>query len=124
MVVGIGCDVLHIDRVERLLKYGKFLNKYFTINERNLFNENIYNEKNYLKKIASNLCVKEAFFKAVSEEIDSFRFIDVEVIRDSNGKPYVNLYNNLKKFNNYKVHVTISNERNIVTSFIIVEKVN
>lgn len=124
MIVGIGCDVLHIDRVEKLIKYRNFLNKYFTLSERDLFNKKIYNQKNYLKKIASNLCVKEAFFKAISTEINSFKFIDVEVMRDVNGKPYVNLYNNLEKFNNYKVHVTISNERNIVTSFIIVEKIN
>ncbi len=124
MIVGIGCDVLHIDRVEKLLKYRNFLNKYFTLSERELFNKEMYNQKNYLKKIASNLCVKEAFFKAISIEINNFRFIDVEVMRDSNGKPYINLYNNLEKFNNYKVHVTISNEINIVTSFIVVEKVN
>lgn len=82
------------------------------------------NEKIYTKKIASNLCVKEAFFKCISNKIESFNFKDVEVLRDLNGRPYINLNNDLKKFNDlYKVHVTISNEIDIVTSFVVLESI-
>ncbi len=84
---------------------------------------NIYNnKKNYIKKIASNLCVKEAFFKAISSEIKLYTFKDIEVLRNENGKPYINLYNDLERFNEIcNVHVTISNEKDIVTSFVVLE---
>lgn len=125
MVVGIGCDILHISRIEGLLKYRNFLNKYFTENEINMFNEVSKNDKNYIKKISSNFSVKESVYKAISREIDLFKFTSVEVLRELNGKPYVNLYDNLKKFNtDYNLHVTISNEINIVTSFVVLEKMN
>ncbi|EIA28914.1 hypothetical protein SFBSU_002G23 [Candidatus Arthromitus sp. SFB-mouse-SU] len=45
MIVGSGCDILSIRRVESLLRYNKFLDKYFTGNEICMFN----NQKN--KKI-------------------------------------------------------------------------
>lgn len=124
MIEGIGCDILHIDRVCRLLEHGSFLKKYFTKDEVKLFSGYDMNEKNYLKKIASNLCVKEAFFKAASGRIINFRFCDVEVLRDSSGKPYINLYNDLSFIGrDFKVHVSITNERNLVSSFVIIEKI-
>ena len=124
MILGIGCDVLHIDRIIRLISYNNFLNKYFTEKEIKMFNVNIRNKKNYNKKIASNFCVKEAFFKAISSKIDSYSFSSVEILRDEFGKPYINLYGNLQEFNKeYNLHVSISNERNIVTSFVVVEKI-
>lgn len=125
MVVSIGCDVLHISRIEKLLKYRNFLNKYFTKNEINMFNEVSKNDRNYIKKISSNFSVKESIYKAISREIDLFKFTSVEVLRDFDGRPYVNLYGNLKKINtDYNLHVTISNEINIVTSFVVLEKIN
>lgn len=121
MIIGIGCDVLHIDRVEKLVRYKNFLFKYFTENEINMFDKN---KKNYIKKVASNLSVKEAFFKAISKEMKGlFKFRDVEVLRRLDGSPYINLYNSLHKFSSsFDVHVTISNEANIVTSFVVLSK--
>ena len=124
MIEGIGCDILHIDRVCRLLKYESFLGKYFTQDEIKLFMKYENNEKNYFKKIASNLCVKESFFKAISSKIKDFRFCDVEVLRDLEGRPYISLYNKLDFLvRDFKVHVTITNERNVVSSFVIIEKI-
>lgn len=122
MIVGIGCDVLHIDRIEKLINYANFLDKYFTKDENLMFSK-LNNKKIFLKKIASNFCVKEAFFKAISSKITSFNFLDVEILRDSQGKPYIKLYGSLHEFEEKcNLHVTISNERNIVTSFVVVEK--
>ncbi len=122
MIKGIGCDVLYINRVESLIKYERFLYKFFTNSEINMFNrEKIH--KNYLKKIASNLCVKEAFFKSISHIVDKFNFKDVEVLRYNSGKPYINLINSLKVYEeDFNIHVSISNERDIVTSYVILEK--
>lgn len=125
MVIGIGCDVLKIERIKNLLKYEKFLYKHFTENEIDMFNDNLKNGKNYVKKISSNFSVKEAFYKCVSREIEIFKFKDIEILREKNGRPYIEFYNELKKFNiGYNVHVTISNEADIVTSFVILEKIN
>ncbi len=124
MIDRIGCDILNIDRVCKLLAYKKFLVKYFTVNEIKLFNLVKTNKENYIKKVASNLCVKEAFFKVVSNKINNFRFCDIEVLRDYQGKPYVDLYNELMYIKkHFNVHITISNERNTVVSFVILERI-
>lgn len=122
MIVGTGCDVLYIERVNSLIGYNNFLDKYFTYSEINMFKAQ-QNNKNYVKKIASNLCVKEAFFKSISHITRNFRFKDVEILRDNSGRPYINLFNDLKlDLEGIKVHVTISNEKDIVISFVALEK--
>ena len=44
------------------------------------------------KKSASNFAVKEAVSKVFGTGIRNFSLLDIEVLRDPLGKPYVNLY--------------------------------
>lgn len=124
LIVGSGCDILYIDRVKKLLSYKNFLNKYFTINEIEMFSSQ-KNINNYVKKVASNLCVKEAFFKSISHKIDKFSFKDIEVLRNDTGRPSINLVNEMEKFKDkINIHITISNESRCVISFVLLEQVS
>lgn len=123
MIIGSGCDILYIHRVESLVRHSNFLDKYFTNNEISMFTYYKKNNRNYVKKIASNICVKEAFFKSISHIISDFSFKDIEVLRDSEGRPYINLVNNLHQYlDGLNIYVTISNEKDIVISFVLLER--
>lgn len=90
MIIGIGTDLIEIDRIVKACEKIAFLNKIYTENERKL----AVLDKN---KLAGNFAVKEAVVKMFGTGFSGIKPIDVEVLRDENGKPFVNLYGGAKK---------------------------
>lgn len=77
----IGIDIVKISRMENSIKSSAFMNKVFTESERE-----------YCKKaesLAGIFAAKEAYFKALGEGI-KLPLTQIEVLHDSNGKPYLN----------------------------------
>lgn len=120
MIVGIGTDIIEIDRVLKAAQKDKFIDKYFTTREKELFVKK-------KKSIAGNFAVKESVSKMFGTGIRKFTLKDIEVLRDDLGKPYVNLYNEAKKLAiDMKidvVHVTISDTENYAIAYVIGESV-
>lgn len=87
MIKGIGTDIIEIHRIENAIKKrGSFINRMFTEEE-----EKLFKSKNYkTETIAGNFAAKEAVAKALGTGI-IFSWKDIEILRDENGKPYVNL---------------------------------
>ncbi|WP_105615014.1 holo-ACP synthase [Vallitalea okinawensis] len=124
MIKGIGTDIIEIDRVkEAVEKNQRFLTKHFTEDERDLFEKRSFNPST----IAANFATKEAVSKALGTGFRSFSLLDIEVLRDRLGKPYVNLYNQAKTLKNElsidHIHVTISHNRKDVVAFVVAEEV-
>lgn len=124
MIYGIGCDVLDLRRIERIIKNSKtearFLNKVFTKKEIEFAPDNnklLYNY--YAKRFAA----KEAFSKAVGTGIGRHvHFQDLEVMRKESGMPY---FSKLPKLNFiYKAHLSLSDDRNIAMAYVVVELTN
>lgn len=93
-ILGIGVDIIEIDRIESAIKKNnKFLSKLFTKQEIIYFESKDFN----YNTIAGNFAAKEAISKAMGTGIRNFNFIDIEVLRDELGKPIVITYNNLNK---------------------------
>lgn len=125
MIKGIGTDIIEIDRVkEAVEKNQRFITKYFTENEQELFKERSFNPST----IAANFATKEAVSKALGTGFRSFTLLDIEVLRDRLGKPYVNLYNQAKSLKDQlgidHIYVTISHNRKDVVAFAVAEEVN
>jgi len=125
MVLGIGIDLVNIPRIERLLqKWGdRFKKRVFSQEEIN------YSQryKRSSERLAANFAVKEAFFKALGKGFKgNIRMLDIEVIRDEYGKPYVNLYGNAKQVAEMmgikSVYVSISHDCDYATAVLILEK--
>ena len=92
-ILGIGIDIIEIDRIEKVLKRTpRFLERNFTEKEIEYFKENNFRSES----IAGNFAAKEAISKAIGTGIRGFNLKDIEVLRDHLGKPIVNKYNNLK----------------------------
>ncbi len=119
MIVGIGCDIVNIKRIDNILnKFGsKFLTKIFT--EREISIGKIANNTAYFAKRFSS---KEAYAKASSYGIGKkVNFKDVEILNDSNGAPYFSEYP--LKFNRVRAFLSISDELPYAMSYVILEKI-
>lgn len=120
MIIGIGTDIIEIDRIEKAINNNKnFLSKIFTDNEIELFRE----RNMRIEVIAGNFAVKEAISKAIGTGIRGFSLIDIEVLRDDLGKPIAYLNNNVEKIINkkYKLNVSISHNKTSAVAFVILE---
>lgn len=118
MIIGIGTDLIEIQRIKKACAREAFFVRCFTDKERELIG------KNYTKA-AGNFAVKEAVSKVFGTGIRGFELIDIEVLRDELGRPYVNLYRNAliiaKKNKITKLHVSISNTKDFVLAYVVGE---
>ncbi len=118
MITGIGVDLIEIDRVVKACEKETFLKRNFTEKEIEL----ILLDK---KKAADNFSVKEAVAKMLGTGFLGFAPIDIEVLRNSLGKPYVNLYGKAAKLAKEQgtriIHVTITNTKELSNAFVIGE---
>ena len=110
MKISVGSDILEIARVERLQQKSG-LDRIFTEEERR-------QSEGSASRLAGDFSVKEAVSKAFGTGIRGFSLLDIEVLRDELGKPYVKLYGNALKIflelGYEKVEVSISNTKTLV----------
>ncbi len=122
MIVGIGNDIIELERIVKVISRNGFVEKYFTEAEHQLFTERKMNPST----IGGNFAVKESVSKALGSGIRDFGLKDIEVLRDELGKPYINLYGKAKVLAEtlgiQSWHVAISHSRSVVTAMAIGEK--
>lgn len=120
MIVGIGLDLIEIDRVARACEKESFMIRCFTTKEIEMIH------KDY-KKAAGNFAVKEAVAKLFGTGFRNLSLLEIEVLRDSQGKPYVNLYGKAKQMANElgitAIHVSITNTKDFANAVAIGEDV-
>ncbi|MCT4507627.1 MAG: holo-ACP synthase [Tepidibacter sp.] len=93
-ILGTGIDIIEIERIKKAIKKNnRFLERIYTQKEIEYFKQ-----KNYKSQtIAGNFAAKEAISKAFGTGIRGYNFKDIEILRNSLGKPVVKLYNELYK---------------------------
>ena len=85
MILGVGTDLVEIARMGRACEKDYFVMRTFTERESR-------QAKGSASKLAGSFAVKEAVAKVLGTGFRSFMPIDIEVLRDELGKPYVCLY--------------------------------
>ncbi len=119
MIYGVGTDIVEVDRMKKAIENTGFLERYFTKSENEYFMLKKYNPMT----IAASFAAKEAVSKAFGTGFRGFKLTDIEILRDSLGKPYVCLYNNaLKKADGAKLHLSLSHTDSYATAFVVMEK--
>jgi len=121
MVIGIGIDIIEIDRIkESVDKFGDhFLNKIFTQNELDY----CLTKANKYQHLAARFAAKEAVSKALATGWDKdFTWKSVEIFNESTGMPYVKLTGKLSTFlgDDKELKITMSHSNNYVTCFAII----
>lgn len=118
MITGIGVDLIEIDRVVKACRNENFLKRYYTDQEIELIKMDI-------RKAADNFAVKEAVSKMLGTGFHSFMPIDIEVLRNTAGKPFVNLYGKAaetaKGQGTAVIHVSITNTKEYANAFAVGE---
>ena len=119
MIIGVGCDLIEIKRIEKACGKEAFLKKVYTERELAMSGDRFI-------MLADNFAVKEAVSKAFGTGIRRFVFKDIEVLRDEYGKPVVNLHGNaLKRKEELKIdniEVSISNTDDLSLAFCVAER--
>jgi holo-[acyl-carrier protein] synthase len=116
MVLGIGIDIIEINRIKKSVdRFGeRFLNKIYTEIEL----EYCLKKKNKYQHLAARFAAKEAIYKALSNDTNEvYSWQDVEIYNEVNGLPRVKFYGNLKDFLNKgkELKVSMSHSENYVT---------
>ena len=121
MIVGIGNDIIEIERVEKAISKEGFIAKVYTQREI----ENIVKRGNRSETYAGIFSAKEAISKAIGTGVREFALTDLEILNDDLGKPYVIVSDKLNKIiqrkkENYQIEIAISHSKKYATAMAII----
>lgn len=122
MIIGIGVDIIEIARIKEAVELNaSFIEKLFSKNEI----EYLQTRNLRAEYIAGRFAAKEAVSKALGTGFRGFNMKDIEVDRNSLGKPMINLKGKARqiaeKTGNYKMHISISHDRNSAVAYAVLE---
>tara|TARA_B000000609_G_scaffold43947_1_gene31788 strand:+ start:717 stop:1094 length:378 start_codon:yes stop_codon:yes gene_type:complete len=124
MIFGIGTDIVEVKRIRNLDSLEKFADKILSLNELEVFKSQT--DEKQVTFLAKQFAAKEAVSKALGTGIGKdIRFNQIEILRNSDGKPYLNhdgmittIFNDLGIT---KTHVSLSDEKKYVLAFVVLE---
>lgn len=118
MITGIGNDLIEVERVLKACRKETFLRRVYTEKEIELIQLDH-------RKSADNFAVKEAVSKMLGTGFRNVVPIEIEVLRNKQGKPFVNLFGKAAEIAKEQgvtiIHVTISNTRDYANAFVVGE---
>lgn len=119
MIIGIGIDLIEIDRIKGLVeKNEKFTKRILTAHEYDQFVKLSENRK--FEYIAGRFCAKEAVSKALGTGIGkNLSFQDIEIINGENGRPIMQV----DKLKGKKIHVSITHTREYAAAQVVIEAI-
>lgn len=120
MKILLGTDIVDISRVKKLCRTSTFIDRTFTLAEKDLFDSK---GKNIYQTVAGNFCAKEACIKAIGSITEELSFKEIEVLRKKSGKPYIRFNGRLTRLNDViSSQVSISHTDSMATATVVVWK--
>ena len=121
MIVGIGNDIIEIERIEKAISKEGFKDKIYT--QREL--ENIKKRGNRAETYAGVFSAKEAISKAIGTGVREFSLTDLEILNNGLGKPYVVVSEKLDKIikskkEDYQIEISISHSKKYAIAMAII----
>ena len=117
MILGMGIDLVELDRIKELLD-DRFIDRILSADERKLY-DNIADENAKLAFSGGRFAGKEAIFKAISKGKGKTNYKDFSILKDENGKPYVET----DYFTDHEmIHITITHTAHYALSYCVIEK--
>lgn len=124
MILGIGTDVVRIDRLERAMqRFGqRFLDRLFTPEEQTRCSSHVRPAACFAKRFAA----KEALVKALGTGFrDGLWFTDITVENDAAGRPALRLSGPvaqaLAAHGEVRTHLSLSDELDLAMAFVVLE---
>lgn len=106
MILGVGCDIVKIARMN-----DKLATRILSEAEKERYET--YEGQTAIEYLAGRFAAKEAIFKALPE--NDVTISQIEILSDEQGKP-------ICSFKEYIIHVSISHEKEYAIAYAIVEK--
>ena len=115
MIIGIGVDLIELNRIESaIIKNKRFITRILT-NQEQFAYHSLPSFKRQVEYLAGRFAVKEAFAKATGEGLGKLSFQDIEVLRKENGAPFVTA----KGFEDKQIFVSISHSKEYAVAQIV-----
>lgn len=122
MIVGVGCDIIEIERIARAIKSESFIRRVFTAEEA------AYCQRRGLQAAASfaaRFAAKEAVLKALGTGLREGSLQEIAVDNDGLGKPLVQLSGHFamlaKQLGVKNIQISLSHSRELATAYVIME---
>jgi holo-[acyl-carrier protein] synthase len=123
MILGIGIDLMDIEKIEKHIQSDVHLRKVFTPAE-------IRECKSVVRsaeRFAGRFAAKEAFMKAIGKGIrQEVWFTQIEVLNNQDGQPYIQVKGEaeawLRTLSARNIHVSITHTRKNAAAIVILEK--
>ncbi len=88
MIIGIGTDIIEIERVKRVVeRRSSFMHRFFAPEELDYYR----GRRMSAPSIAGGFAAKEAVVKAMGTGFSGFPWKDILILRDKHGKPWVKI---------------------------------
>ena len=118
MITGIGTDLVEIARVQKAIGRSSFLEKVYTEKERELIGARA-------NRAATNFAAKEAVAKALGCGFAGIAPVEIEVLRQPSGMPYVVLHGRAKAkaeaLGITKIQVSLTDTAEYAQAYVICE---
>ena len=123
MILGIGVDLVEIDRIEKWLDKPRLLNRVFHPDELDYAKTK---GRFRTSALAGRFAAKEAFGKALGSGLKGLALKDVRVQVDESGRPEILIRGTAEKLLNQAggdlIHLSLSHERTLAIAQVIIEK--
>lgn len=116
MIVGLGTDIIEINRVKEIESRNNRLSKRILSESEMMHYNTLKSDKRRMEYLAGRFAVKEAYSKALGTGIGkSAAFQDVICLNDDLGKPFIK--------DDKRAHVSISHAEEYAVATVILEEI-
>lgn len=122
MIVGVGLDVVHVNRLERWQKTPGLLDRYFHPEE---LAAALSRGSTSMLSLAARFAAKEAFGKAIGTGLHGITLKNILVLNNHNGKPCMRLFGNaqvaFERAGGSIIHLSLTHERDNALAMVVIE---
>ncbi len=123
MIIGIGIDLMEIEKIAKDIQSNIYLRKVFTEPEIAECNSVL----NSAERFAGRFAAKEAFMKAIGSGIrQGIWFTQIEILNNENGQPHIKVNGeaeiSLKQLDIKNILVSITHTKSTAAAVVILEK--
>ncbi|MEW5815574.1 MAG: holo-ACP synthase [Spirochaetota bacterium] len=122
MILGIGIDVVHIDRMQRWQNIPGLLERFFHPRELEASRSRGHSA---VLSLAARFAAKEAFGKALGTGLKNLSLKEIEVTNNHNGKPDISVSGQAKEavvnMGGKSIHLSLTHESDNAIAIVIIE---
>ncbi|MFO7731604.1 MAG: holo-ACP synthase [Spirochaetia bacterium] len=122
MILGMGIDIVSVERMRHWWNNERLLRRFFHDDEIEAVQ---HRKSGSILSLAARFAAKEAFGKALGTGMRGLVLRDIQVVNSHNGKPDIQLYGTaLEAFHRHRgqsIHLTMTHEHDMAVALIVIE---